>query len=115
MRELETKLFGEEMLLLAMNLLEGDVKSRHNPSPLLAVSHHVVLVVEELEVDHVVDLLREVMPQVIKLVKGARIVLEVMTFGLGRHKINVVPSLIVVDTRLLHAYISFTWGTTSGE
>ena len=48
------------MFLLTINLLEGDVKGRHDSVPLLAVGHHVVLVVEKLEVDQIVDLLRAV-------------------------------------------------------
>ena len=103
------------MFLLAVDLLEGDVKGRHDSGPLLAVGHHVVFVVEKLEVDQVIDLLCTMMTQIIKLIKGVCIVLEVMIFGLGRHKINIVLPLVVVYSKLLRIVHQLDLGSHVGR
>ena len=111
----ESQFFGKEALILGVDLLEGDVESWHNSGPLFGVGHHVVLVVEKLEVDHLVDFFSTVVPEIIELVERMGVVLEFVISDIGRDVFDVVPSLIVINSNSKKNYISLTWGVTSGE
>ena len=85
--------------MFTVYLLEGNIKCWHDSCSLFAVSHHVVFVVEELQIDHVVDLLSEVISQVVELVEGTGVILKFMVLYFGRNEVDIVPSLVVVDSR----------------
>ena len=115
LRKFESQFFGKEALILRVDLLEGDVESGHNSGSLLGVGHHIVLVVEKLEVDHLIDFFSTVMAEIVELVERMGVVLEFMISDIGRNVIDVVPSLVVINSNSKKNYISLTWGVTSGE
>ena len=104
----ESQFFSEELLILTVYLVEGDIEGSHDSGSLFGVCHEVVLGVVELQEDDLIDPLCTVVPEVIKLIIEVSIVLQLMASGLGRHVFQVVLPLVVVDPRSARMYTSLT-------
>lgn len=104
----ESQFFSEELLILTVYLVEGDIEGSHDSGSLFGVCHEVVLGVVELQEDDLVDPLGTVVPEVIKLIIEVSIVLQLVASGLGRHVFQVVLPLVVVDPRSARMYTSLT-------
>jgi hypothetical protein len=97
-REFESHVFGEDAFSFGVDVLEGNIESGHDSGFVLGVSHEVVLVVVELEVDQLVDSLPEVVSEIVELPKRMGISLEFPTLDFGRDVVNIVFSLVIVDS-----------------
>lgn len=99
---------------MAVELLEGNIESRHYPCSQASVSHQIVLRVIELEVYDLADSICILLAEIIEDIEQSGIGLHFHAFGLGRNEMNIVASFVLVGATWWERYMSLTCGTISG-
>ena len=92
----EAEVLGEVCLMLAVDLLEGDVKGGDEPGGESLLDHQIIFGVIKFEVDYLADPVRVVPAQIIKIIEHLRISLHLCVPHPRRQVVYIIPSLILI-------------------
>ena len=103
-RPLQPQVLSKQMLPLAVNLLKGHIQTRHDPRPLFSISHLIVPIVIELQINNLIRLLRTIIPQIIELVELMHVPLQLSVPVFWGDEVHIVPTLVIIHPRINHIF-----------
>ena len=95
-RKRKPHILGEICLMLAVDLLKGDIESRDDSGGESLIDHEIIFGVIKLEVDYLVDPLRVVLPQIIKIIEHLRVDLHLSVSHPRWEVMYIIPSLVLI-------------------
>lgn len=82
--------------MLAVDVLEGYIKSWHDPGGEPLINHEIIFGVIKFEVDYLVDPIGVVLAQVVKIIEHLRISFHLRVPHPRRDVMYIIPALILV-------------------
>lgn len=92
----QSQVFSEELFIFGVDLMKGDIESRHDSGFMVRSWDEIEFCIVELEVDEVVDIGSAMVSQKVQLIEMGGICLKLIVFDFGRDKVDVVAPEVAV-------------------
>lgn len=113
-RELKAQVFGEELFVFRVDLMEGDIEGGHYSGFVMGPGDQIILGVVELEIDEVVDIGGARVSEVIKLIEVRGVGFKLVVLDLRGNEVDVVAAQVTVAPESCNLYTSLMWASASG-